>query len=154
MSNVMQGASALMAKYKNVQLAHTVTLGSRNVHHAPLAHSARVDLKPRVLLALTVMMDRRYVQLALLDLSALKDHHSQQSVNQELIVEWVRQNVPHVMPVTSALVVHLSSRDVVMAQPVMPGKKNVQCVPLVIIALEDSNFPVLLALSAAQLVRL
>ena len=100
------------------------------------------------------MMDKWYVQLALLDLSALKDHHSQHSVKQELIVEWVRQLVPHVMPVTSALVAHLSSRDVVMAQPVMLGKKNVQCVPLVIIALEDSNFPVLLALSAAQLVRL
>ena len=99
-------------------------------------------------------MDKWYVQLALLDLPALKDHHSQPSVNQELIVEWVRQNVPHVMRVTSALVVHLSSRDVLMAQPVMLGKKNVQCVPLVIIALEDSNFPVLLALSAAQLVRL
>ena len=99
-------------------------------------------------------MDKSNVCNALLDLSALKDHHSQQSVYQELIVEWVRQLVLHVMPVTSALVVHLSSRDVLMAQPVMLGKKNVQCVPLVIIALEDSNFPVLLALSAAQLVRL
>ena len=49
------------------------------------------------------MMDKWYVQLALLDLSALKDHHSQHSVKQELIVEWVRQLVPHVMPVTSAL---------------------------------------------------
>ena len=99
-------------------------------------------------------MDKSNVCNALLDLSALKDHHSQQSVYQELIVEWVHQIVLHVMPVTTALVVHLSSRDVVMAQPVMPGKKIVQCVPLVIIALEDSNFPVLLALSAAQLVRL
>ena len=100
------------------------------------------------------MMDKSNVCSALLDLPALKDHHSQHSVKQELIVEWVRQLVPHVMPVTSALVVHLSSRDVLMAQPVMLGKKNVRCVPLVIIALEDSNFPVLLALSAAQLVRL
>ena len=43
MSNVMQGASALMAKYKNVQLAHTVTLGSQSVHHVLLALSATVD---------------------------------------------------------------------------------------------------------------
>ena len=143
-----------MAKYKNVQLAHTVTLGSQSVHHVQLEISVSVDSNSLVLQELQVLMDKWYVQLALLDLSALKDHHSQPSVNQELIVEWVRQNVPHVMPVTSALVVHLSSRDVVMAQPVMLGKKNVQCVPLVIIALEDSNFPVLLALSAAQLVRL
>ena len=107
-----------------------------------------------VLLVHLVTLDKKIVLNALLDLSALKDHHSQQSVNQELIVEWVHQIVLHVMPVTTALVVHLSSRDVVMAQPVMPGKKIVQCVPLVIIALEDSNFPVLLALSAAQLVRL
>ena len=42
-SNVMQGASALMAKYKNVQLAHTVTLGSLSVHHVLLALSATVD---------------------------------------------------------------------------------------------------------------
>jgi hypothetical protein len=41
------------------------------------------------------------------------------------------------MPVTSALVENLSSRDVLMAQPVMLGKKNVQYVPLVIIALLD-----------------
>jgi len=99
-------------------------------------------------------MDKSNVCNALLDLPALKDHHSQQSVQQELIVVWVHQIVLHVMPVTSALVAHLSSRDVVMAQPVMLGKKNVQCVPLVIIALEDLNSPVLLALSAAQLVRL
>jgi len=69
-------------------------------------------------------------------------------------VEWVHQIVLHVMPVTSALVVHLRSRDVLMAQPVMLGKKNVQYAPLVIIALLDLKYPVLLALSAAQLVRL
>ena len=99
-------------------------------------------------------MDKSNVCNALLDLPALKDHHSQQSVQQELIVEWVHQIVLHVMPVTSALVVHLRSRDVLMAQPVMLGKKNVQYAPLVIIALLDLKYPVLLALSAAQLVRL
>ena len=99
-------------------------------------------------------MDKSNVCNALLDLPALKDHHSQHSVQQELIVEWVHQIVLHVMPVTSALVVHLRSRDVLMAQPVMLGKKNVQYAPLVIIALLDLKYPVLLALSAAQLVRL
>jgi hypothetical protein len=32
----MRGASALMEKYKNVQLAPTVTLGSQSVHHVHL----------------------------------------------------------------------------------------------------------------------
>jgi hypothetical protein len=40
---VMLVATALMAKYKNVLMAHSVMLGSRNVHHAPLAHSVMVD---------------------------------------------------------------------------------------------------------------
>jgi hypothetical protein len=98
--------------------------------------------------------DKKNVQLALKDLPALMEPQFQQSVYQELIVEWVRQLVLHVMPVTSALVENLSSRDVLMAQPVMLGKKNVQYVPLVIIALLDLKYPVLLALTAAQLVRL
>ena len=42
-SNVMQGASALMEKSKNVQLAHTVTLGSQSVHHVQLEISVSVD---------------------------------------------------------------------------------------------------------------
>ena len=42
-SNVMRGASALMEKYKNVQLAPTVTLGSQSVHHVHLEISVSVD---------------------------------------------------------------------------------------------------------------
>ena len=85
--SVMWVVTALKARYKNVLMAHSVMLGSRNVHHAPLALSARVDLKPRVLRALTVLMDRRYVQLALKDHSALREPQFQQSVNLDPMLE-------------------------------------------------------------------
>ena len=80
-------ASASMVRYRNVLMAHSVMLGSRNVHHAPLALSARVDLKPRVLRALTVLMDRRYVQLALKDHSALREPQFQLSVKVDPMLE-------------------------------------------------------------------
>jgi len=52
------------------------------------------------------------------------------------------------MLVASALEASLSSRDVLMAQPVMLVRINVHNVPLVITATEDKNLPVLLGLSA------
>jgi hypothetical protein len=36
-------ATAMKERYKNVLMARLVMLGSRNVHHAPLALSATVD---------------------------------------------------------------------------------------------------------------
>ncbi len=41
--SVMWAATALMVKYKNVRMAHSVMLDSHNVHHALLALSATVD---------------------------------------------------------------------------------------------------------------
>jgi len=52
--NVMQAASVLMVKLRNVLLALTVMLGRTNVHYAPLAFSVTVDLKSLVLLDFTV----------------------------------------------------------------------------------------------------
>jgi len=52
--NVMQAASVLMVKLRNVLVALTVMLGRTNVHYAPLAFSVMVDLKSLVLLDFTV----------------------------------------------------------------------------------------------------
>jgi len=52
--NVMQAASVLMVKLRNVLVALTVMLGRTNVHYAPLAFSVTVDLKSLVLLDFTV----------------------------------------------------------------------------------------------------
>jgi len=52
--NVMQAASVLMVKLRNVLVALTVMLGRTNVHYAPLASSVTVDLKSLVLLDFTV----------------------------------------------------------------------------------------------------
>lgn len=52
--NVMQAASVLMVKLRNVLLALTVMLGRTNVHYAPLAFSVTMDLKSLVLLDFTV----------------------------------------------------------------------------------------------------
>ena len=87
MSNVMQGASALMAKYKNVQLAHTVTLGSQSVHHVQLEISVSVDSNSLVLQELQVLVGKMYVQLALKDLPALREPQSQLSVNLDPMLE-------------------------------------------------------------------
>ena len=80
-------ATAMKERYKNVLMARLVMLGSRNVYHAPLALSATVDLKPRVLQELSELKDKRYVQLALKDLPALMEPQFQQSVNLDPMLE-------------------------------------------------------------------
>jgi hypothetical protein len=65
----------------------------------------------------------------------------------------VPQLVPYVMLEASALEANLFRRDVLMAQQVMLVRINVHHVLLVITATVDKNLPVLLALSAALLIR-
>jgi len=65
----------------------------------------------------------------------------------------VPQLVPYVMLEASALEANLSRKDALMAQQVMLVRINVHHVLLDITATVDKNLPVLLALSAALLIR-
>jgi hypothetical protein len=80
-------ASASMVRYRNVLMAHSVMLDKISVHHALLALSATVGWKSRVLQELQALMDKRYVQLALKDLPALREPQFQLSVNLDSILE-------------------------------------------------------------------
>jgi len=123
-----------------------VTPGKNNAHHAPLVLSALVDCNFPAKLVFTALVDKRNVNSALKDLSALKEHRSQLNAYLDLMSKQALQLVSNVKLAAFALMA--KCRDAAQAHSVMQGSNNAHPAPLVLSVLVGLNLPAQLVFTA------